>query len=153
MKFAHHIGIRVFCKEGDNEQEIINAIHDLVDYDFEKEKIELKMQNAELFENKTMKILTVFLERQSHTTKFLKDLVSHFNTEQKELLKKQLSSRLDEKLHFFIRLDKPKLLEGEYWIIDEGDCFHIDITVAAYPHTRDTAKKIIEEMLNYESTQ
>ncbi len=148
MKYAHNIELRVFCKGGDDELQLTNVMHELVDLDFEKEKIELKKQKAELFDERSLTIMIVFLDKQRHTTKFLDDLFKRLSSEQKDIIKRQLESRLDEKLHFFIRLDKPKLLEGDYWLTDSGDCFHMNIAIAAYPHTRFAARDIIMKMLD-----
>ncbi len=147
VKFAHNIQMRVFCREKDNELDIINAIHELFPFDFEKQKIEFTEQTAETFEGKKIKIFSVFVKKQRHTAKVLNNLFSKLSDDQKELLRKQMESRLDQNLHFFIRLDKPKLLEGEYWITDSGDCFHLDICIAAYPHKRAVARTILKRLL------
>ena len=87
------------------------------------------------------------LNKERHTSKFSQLFLSKFTEEQKELLVKQMESRLDDKLRFFIRLDKPKLLEGEDWITDKGNCFHFTFAIAAYPHKREVAKRIIKRSL------
>lgn len=147
MKYAHNIEMRVFCKEEDNEQLIADSIKRLFPFDFEKEKIEFKSKIAETFENRKLKIFTVFIKNERHTIRFLKNLFSKLGPEQIELLKKQISSRLDDKLHFFIRLDKTCLLNNEYRVTDSGDCFHINICIAAYPHDRRVAKEIVKKIL------
>ncbi|MBN1503402.1 hypothetical protein JW930_07725 [Candidatus Woesearchaeota archaeon] len=148
MKYAHNIEMRVFCKEDDDEEQIIKIIHSLFPFDFEKERIEFQSEKVVTFEKKKIKIFKVFIKKERHTSKFLKNFFSQFTPDQKDLLKKQLSSRLDERLHFYIRLDKPKLLQGGYWITDAGDCFHFNICIAAYPHKREVAQKIVSKMLH-----
>ncbi|MBD3203332.1 hypothetical protein GF327_03500 [Candidatus Woesearchaeota archaeon] len=148
MKYAHNLQLRVFCKKEDDREKIKERIHELADFDFEKEKIEYKEESVELFDGSTMKIITLFLKKQRHTTRFLKNLFSKLNEEQKELLENQLESRLDKNLHFFLRLDKDKLLkEDNYWICDSGNCFHLDICIAAYPHKREAAREIVKKVL------
>jgi RNA binding exosome subunit len=147
MKLAHHIEMRVYCKEEDNEQEIINKIHELFPFDFDKEKIEFRTQSAETFDGKKMKILTVFIKKDRQTNEVLRNLFFKFSEDQKNILKKQLESRLDERLHFYIRLEKPALLNGEYKITDSGNCFHFNISIAAYPHKRTVARKIVESLI------
>jgi len=50
---------------------------------------------------------------------------------------------------FFIRLDKAKLLEEDaFWITDCGNCFHIKITLASFPKTRDAALKVVQKWLS-----
>lgn len=147
MKYAHYIELRVFCKEEDSEKGLIKKIKEFLPLDFEKEKIMLEIKTAYGFEDKKIRIITLGLKKQKHTSLFLKNLFKNLGDEQKELLLKQIDSRLDENLHFYIRLDKDKLLSGEYWITDSGNCFHIKITIAAYPHTKSAAKKIISRLL------
>ncbi|MBU0756924.1 MAG: hypothetical protein KKF44_02575 [Nanoarchaeota archaeon] len=149
MKLAHNIEIRVFCKEQNNEEDIMKALKSLVPLDFDKDNFEFSCNNAELFEARKMKIYSVFIKKEKQTTKFLKNLFKALSDEQKELLYRQMDSRLDEKLHFYIRLDKQKLLDGEYVITDSGDCFHINICVAAYPHKREVAMAALEKMLEW----
>jgi len=148
MKYAHNIEMRVFCKEDDNEELIIEKIKNLFPFDFEKEKVEFKSKISYGFEDKKINILTVFVKKERHTTSVLKNLMKNLDQEQKDLLLKQLDSRLDETLHFYFRLDKDKLLNDEYLITDSGNCFHFKISVAAYPHKRDVAEKIVREILN-----
>jgi RNA binding exosome subunit len=148
MKFAHNIQLRVFCKENDDEEKIKKIINNLIDFDIKNEKIEFKKQKAELFDESKMKIFSIFIKKQKHTSRFLKNLFSKLNQDQKDLLKRQLESRLDKNLHFYIRLDKDRLTnKNEYFICDHGNCFHIDICIAAYPHKREAAKKIIIKLI------
>ena len=146
MKIAHNIKLRVFCREGDDENKILGALHKLVEADFKK--IDFKAENAELFEDKKMKIFTIILKKNKNMRRFIENIFRGFNEEQKNLLRRQIESRLDSDLHFFIRLDKPKLLDGEFWVTDSGNCFHIDICIAAYPHKREVAREIVEMMLD-----
>lgn len=147
MKYAHFIEMRVFCKEEDNQEIIEKKIHELFPFDFEKEKLIIKSKKCEGFEDKIIKILTVSIKKEKHTKLFLKNLIDKISDEQKKLLEKQLESRLDETLHFYIRLDKEKLLNNEYWITDYGNCFHITISIAAYPHKRETAVAMVKNIL------
>lgn len=140
--------MRVFSKEDDNEELIIKKIKELFPFDFEKEKLVIKRKTSYGFEDKKIIVFTVFVKKQKHTNLVLKNLFSKLNKEQKDLLLKQLDSRLDETLHFYLRLDKDKLLKNEYWITDTGNCFHFKFAIAAYPHKRDVAREIVKEILN-----
>ncbi len=147
MRYAHCIEMRVFCKEGDEEGQIENRIKELFPFDFKEEKIRLEARTSYGFDNKKIKILSVRIDKERHTTKFLNSLMEKIGGEQKGLLLGQMESRLDDKLHFYIRLDKDKLLNGEYWITDSGNCFRFAIAIAAYPHRREAAEKIVESLL------
>ncbi len=147
MKLAHYVEMRVFSKEGEDEGQIINKIKELFPFDFKEEKIKLDVRTAYGFENKKIHILTVSVNKEKQTRAVLENLMSNLSQEQKDLILRQLESRLDEKLHFYLRLDKEKLLNNEYWIIDEGNCFHLTIAIAAYPHKREKAAEIINKIL------
>ena len=149
MKIAHFIEIRVFSYEEDNEEQIVEKIKELIPFDFNKEKIELKKKNAFGFNDKIISVICVGIKKQNHTSKVIEKLLKKLNNDQKKLLLKQLQSRLDKDLHFFIRLDKDKLLKNEYWITDSGNCFHFKIAIAAYPHKREVGEKIVEELLKF----
>ncbi len=143
MRIAHNIRIRVFCKEWDDAEQVKKALIDIIPFDLEEEKLEIKTEKAELFEGRQMQIFSVFLKKDRHTNAFLKSLKKGLSDDQKNILIRQLDSRLDDQLHFFIRLDKNKLLNNEYCICDSGNCFHIDICVAAYPHKKEAARKLL----------
>ena len=140
MKFAHNIKFRIFCKEEDEPEKIISKLQDIIDFNWKKEKIQLVV-------GRRMEIFYIYLEKTKHTNKVLKYIFSKFNDEQKELLKSQIESRLDKDLHFYLRLDKEKLLNDEYKITDSGKCLHINIAIAAYPHKRKIAKKKVKELI------
>jgi len=150
MKLAHFIEMRVFSKENDNEDLIKEKILNLFPFDFKEEKIEVISKTVEGFENKKIKISTVSIKKQRHTTAFIKNLMKNLDLDQKKLLINQLESRLDKSLHFYIRFDKEKLLEDKFFITESGNCFHLNIAIAAYPHKRETAIDIVTAMIKNE---
>ena len=89
------------------------------------------------------------LTKDSHTSEFLKNLKEKLAGEQKELILRQAESRLDEDLNFFLRFDKEKLInEDKLWITDSGNCFHIKISIAAFPKRRENGLEIVKMMFN-----
>jgi RNA binding exosome subunit len=147
MKSIHNIEISVFAREEeDNLDSVKEGILKLADMDLEKEKIKLEHTTATGAKDNKIDILKIRLEKERHVKKFVSNLLSNLTDEQKELILEQLDSRVDEECNFFIRLDKDKLLNDEYWITDSGNCFHIKMLVAAYPAKKDNAKEIIEKL-------
>lgn len=147
MKYTHFIDMRVFSKEEDNEDEIKKKIRDIFPFDFEKEKISVEEKVAYGFDEKKIIICSVSLKKERHTKAFIQSLMGTFDEAQKDTLRKQLESRLDSNLHFYIRLDKEKLMDGIYEITDSGNCFHFTFSIAAYPHKREIAIGIVKSML------
>jgi RNA binding exosome subunit len=89
------------------------------------------------------------LQKEKHTNAFLNSLKQRLSDDQKQLLLRQSESRLDSELSFFIRLDKDRLLnENRFWITDSGNCFHIRMSIAAYPSNREAALKVISQWLS-----
>lgn len=151
MKFAHTIKVSVFAYSEEDENKIKEALLSLFPFDLEKEKISLTEETATGFEEKKIIIYSVVLNKEKHTNLFLKNLTKTFSEEQKSLLLRQ-KNRLDDELDFFIRLDKKKIVSEnpEYWITDSGDCFHIKISVAAFPAKKEAAYKVIEKIFEDE---
>lgn len=151
MKIAHTVKLSVFVGENEDSQHVRDLFHRWLPLDWEKEKLSSEIQKATSFEQKVITIMTLTLAKEAHTSLFLKNLFSKLDAVQKRILLHQLESRLDEELNFFIRLDKNKLLkENKYAVTDSGDCFHIKISVAAFPKKMDVAKEVVRKLLDVE---
>lgn len=147
MKLSHRIVISVFFRLEDNEDEVRKALVSLFPFDLAKEKIELKGQAAEGFNDKKIKILEVLLKKEGHMNSFMDDLKHKLGNEA-ERLSDEAESRLDEELYFFIRLDKDLLInERKYVLTDKGNCFHVRMSIAAFPKKRQRAIELIKGFL------
>jgi RNA binding exosome subunit len=145
MKLLHHIKISVFAKEDEDEKVIQEKLLSLFPYKITKQ---LKKTTALGFFDKKITILEVLLERTKEINLFLEQFLSNLTNAQKQTLITQLDSRLDDFLHFFIRIDKDSLMKNnEFKITDSGNCFHIKMSVAAFPKKRSTAKKIVQKLI------
>ena len=147
MRLAHFIEIRVFSKEEDDEDGIKEVLRSLFAIDQADDKLQIKSKISFGFDDKKIKILSIHAVKQKYIDAVLSNLVANLSGEQKELLLKQKESRLDRQLHFYLRLEKDRLLQGEYWITDTGNCFHIRIALAAYPHKRGVASLMLDDWL------
>ena len=149
MKYVHLIKLTVFSKEEDDENIVVKKLLSLIPFSIEEEKIKLEKRTAEGFGDKPIKIFGVTLTKDSHTSEFLKNLREKLAGEQKELILRQAESRLDEDLNFFLRFDKEKLInEDKLWITDSGNCFHIKISIAAFPKRRENGLGIVKMIFN-----
>ena len=146
MKLAHFIKIRVFCNETEDENKIQESLVSLIPFDISEEKIVVKKKTSIGFKEKKIKILEIVLEKNKHVNAFLDSLNDMLGAEQKELLNQQSASRLDDELNFFIRFDKDRLLNKELWITESGDCFHLTISIAAFPSKKEVALSRIKEI-------
>jgi len=147
MKILNKAVLSVFVREGEDEEQIKKTLISLVPIDMKKEKIHVQQKTATSFEDKKIRIFRIELEKTRHTTLFIKEFLNKLTNEQKQMLLDQIESRLDDHMHFFIRLDKNPLIKGRYEITDCGHCFHIKLHVAAFPSKRAVALKAIEKLL------
>lgn len=143
MKLAHNIQLTVFSYEEEDFDTVRNTLLSLCPFNLELEKISLNISTATGFNEKKIKLISIFLKKEKHTNSFLTALKNALPEEQKNLLLSQLDSRLDSELNFFIRLNKPKLLNSIFQLTDSGDCFHIKLSVAAYPSKREVALELL----------
>lgn len=148
MRLAHKVTVSVFCRPEDDEPEVLNKLSSLFPFNLEESKIKIRQQSALGFNERRIRIFDVALEKERHCNDFLNYLKEKLSDEQRELLFRQRNSRLDEELNFFIRLDKDRLVrEGRLFITDRGNCYHIKISVAAFPAKRETALQVLEKYL------
>jgi len=143
MKVAHGIKISLFVKPEDTK-DYASKLHELVPLDFEKEKITIDTTMASSFEDRKIEISEINLTKEKHIKVFLENLIPKLDA---KTLEKQLETRLDSENNFFLRLDKDKLLEGKYELTDSGNCFHVKLTIAAFPKSRENAIKVVKTIL------
>ncbi len=146
MKFANSVTIRVFVKEDEDYDAVHAAFRSLVPLDLEK--VLVRQQAAVGFNERRIGILEIVLVKDRHIRAFLDFLGERLGERQRQLLIHQKESRLDSGLDFFVRLDKDKLLAGEFLVTDSGNCFHIKIGIAAFPRKRAVALATVERMLS-----
>jgi len=147
MRLANNIRVCVFVKPEDDEAAVKEHLLSLFPFDLEHEKIAVLRSKATGFNQREIIILEVELKKEKHTNAFLKSLKQKLNSQQKSVLVKQ-ENRLDDECNFFIRLDKHKLLNDEYWITDSGDCYHVRISIAAFPKNKENARKVVEQVFS-----
>jgi len=147
MKLANNIKVCVFVKPEDDEDKMKKKFISLFPFDLEKEKIVLQQSKATGFNQRKVIILEVDLEKERHTRSFLESFVSKLNDQQKTMLVSQ-DNRIDDECNFFLRLDKQKLLDDEFWITDSGECFHVKINIAAFPKKKEKAKDVVKEIFS-----
>ena len=149
MNLTHQIKVKVFSYEKNNEDEklILNRFLQLFPFNLEDEKIELKKTEAAGFNENKITIFDVALKKEKHTKQFLENLTKNLDQEQKNLILSQLESRLDDDLDFFLRFDKDEYLKNNKLILtDSGKCFHIEISVAAFPKKREIGLEIVRKI-------
>lgn len=148
MKQLNHVKISVFCKEGEKEEEILEGLKLLLPLNFEEEKIKIEKRTALGFNKKKMVVFDVNINKNKHIKAFINNINNNLNQEQKEMIKKQADSRLDQNLDFFLRFDKDKIIkEKRLWIIEGGDCYRVKMNIAVFPKRRERALEVIKNKI------
>ena len=103
--------------------------------------------DAEGFAQKKIAILKAVIVKASNTNDFLGNILIKLSDDDRKTILRQIESRLDEELDFFLRLDKEEWIKnGKLRLTDSGKCFHIKISVAAFPKKRKAAIGILEDL-------
>jgi RNA binding exosome subunit len=150
-KLAHNVKLSVFAREGEEDPvKVESAMYDLIPFeDLEDEKLKIERTIATGAKDNRIFIFQLYLARNSQINRFLDFLKERLSHDQRELLISQAPTRLDEEMQFFIRIDKRKLMEEDrLWITDGGNCYHIKLTIAAYPANKENGLEIIKNWLS-----
>ena len=144
---AHQIKITVFAKQDDDENKIKGHLLKLVPFDIEKEKIELVETSSAGFNEKPIKIFEILIKKERHIKEFIENLLNKLDSGTKELILRQAETRMDNDFNFYLRFDKDKWInEGELYLTDRGSCFHIKISLAAFPKNKEKSMEIIQKV-------
>ena len=149
MKIANQIRIKVFSYEkfNENKELILDKFLELFPFNLKDEKIKLKKTEAKGFNEQKITIFEVTLTKEKHTNKFMENLIENLEQEQRKLILSQVESRLDDKLNFFLRFDKDEYMNNDKLnLTDSGNCFHIEISVAAFPKKREIGLGIVRKL-------
>ena len=147
MKQAHLIKLSFFSDETDNYEIVMNKFMSFLPFNLEKEKIKLSEKKALVFGDKAITILEIILTKDKHIKAFLKNILEKLVNEEKNLILEQVESRLDKNLDFFLRFDKDEFIKNNKLVLtDSGKCFHIKISIAAFPKKREIGIKIVKEI-------
>ena len=153
MKYAHLIKLTAFSYENENAQSVLEAFLRLFPFNLEDHKIVLKKTGALGFNESKIMIFEAELIKTNLIKQFLENLLAKLDKSQKELVLNQSESRLDKNLDFFLRFEKDSWINEKKLILtDSGKCFHIKMSVAAFPKKREIALNAIKDLFNKQQT-
>ena len=76
-------------------------------------------------------------------------ILNNLDESQKKQILQQAESRLDKNLDFFIRFDKDSWMnEKKLVLTDSGKCFHIKMSMAAFPKKMEIAAALVRKLLS-----
>lgn len=147
MKNIHNITVRVIEKDEDKIPQIKQKLNHLLPLDFKKEKISVNHDTVKGFEDKTLHILTMDINKSKHNKTLIKYIFNNLSDDFKTEIYNQRNTRLDKDGNFYIRLDKESLLKDKFELVDHGDCFHFRFKIAAYPSNEENLIKSTKQFL------
>ena len=160
MKLVHNIKISAFCKENEDGQVIREGLLFLIGMDaagLEKQKLKIDAKIVQGFSEKKITVFSIQIDKQRHTKAFLDHLHTLLAQGQKKIIVTEAKSRLDEEFFFFLRFEKNAIINNQKLMLtDGGNCYHVKMSIAAFPKSREKALDIIQsifsEHLNNEGT-
>ena len=149
MKHANQIRLNVFSYEYEDRNSVLEAFLGFFPFNLEENKVILKKTNASGFSDKKIEIFEAALAKDSLIKQFLNNLLNNLSEVQKGQLLQQAESRLDAELNFFIRFDKDSWIKDrKLFLTDSGKCFHLKISIAAFPRKREVALNAVKELFS-----
>ncbi len=144
MKYAHKVKARVFVKSEEDYSLIKEGLLWLMDVNEPLEKLKYEEEEVTGLEGESILVINLEIDKNREINDFLKLLKYNLSDEQINYLLKE--RKPDEKANFFIRFDKKSVLDKSLELTEDGDCYHIRVSLAAYPSNADTAYGVLEEI-------
>ena len=149
MKYAHLTKLTAFSYEHEDRDSVFNAFQKFFPFDLRENEVKLKKTNASGFNEKKIDILEVSLIKNSLINQFLTNLLKHLDKKEQQKIIQHAESRLDNNLDFFLKFDKDSWIYNNKLILtDSGKCFHLKVSIAAFPKKREIALNLINELFS-----
>lgn len=149
MKYAHLVKLTVFSHEHENSESVLGALLRFFPFNLEDNKVSLKKTEAMGFNNNKIEIFEVILTKNNLINDFLNNVVGNLDENQKNQILQQSESRLDKNLDFYLRFDKDSWVNDEKLVLtDSGRCFHLRISIAAFPKKKEVALNVIKDLFS-----
>lgn len=143
MKSFTNITVSVFAKPEEDALKLKDGLLALIPLNLEEEALALEDKKVDGFNDRTIHIYSITLSKDRHVNAFIDFLLGKLNNQQRAQIANQADTRLDAELVFFIRLDKDLWSQERVMqLTDTGNCYHLRLTVAAFPKRREIALDI-----------
>jgi RNA binding exosome subunit len=151
MKIFEHVHIRIISKPTDSldelEKLIRSFIPESIPLDEQQKEIKTQISNFENSDEELQHILELDITKTRHLNLFAKLLLQKFDVRIREILLKQLDSRIDEECNFFFRFDLDDALREQITLTQSGRCVHFKCAVSAFPKRKESAIITVENYL------
>jgi hypothetical protein len=165
-RLLHHVTISVFSKPHDDEQRILQGL-DLIspvptgvllqqdpEYDSQRPQtthyrtpdIVLTVQKTQT-DDGLMKIYTLFFKKMHDVNRFARQLRDAMTADELKEFQEAPEELLDAEMKLSCRLDKELLMQGKWSLTDDGHCYQIKASLAAYPKTEKNILVALKHLL------
>jgi RNA binding exosome subunit len=165
-RLLHHVTISVFCKPHDDRAAVLKGLDalspvataTLLQQDpapdperphtthYRMPDIELSMQETETDDGK-MVIYTLFYKKISAVNAFCRKLAASMTDEEKRAFQDEPELLLDSDGKLSVRFDKELLMGEKLSLTDDGNCYQVKASVAAYPKSEERTLEVVKRIL------
>ena len=139
----HNISYRTFVYGTEDEEKVTDAIS----YIFPNFLPE-KTITEDHFGNDII-ILSQKITKKRYNRDFIKFFNENLSENDKEIIKDELSRRMDEKGNFFLRFDKQEAYDNNLKLTYSGNAIHVRIKIASYPVSKENALKVAHKLFDF----
>ena len=139
----HNISYRTFVYGTEDEEKVITALSYLFSNPLPEKTI-----NEDYYGNKII-VLTDKITKKRTNKDFVSFLNDNLSDEDKNIIKEELSRRMDEKGNLFLRFDKQSAFDENLKLTYSGDAIHVRIKIASYPVSKENAIKVAKKLFNF----
>jgi RNA binding exosome subunit len=165
-RLLHHVTVIVFCKPHDDQGKVLHGL-DIISpvptatllqqeakqdperphtTHYRMPDIEFTVQKTSTDEG-TMMIYTLFFKKLSWVNHFAKQLLSSMNAQERAEFADSPQLLLDSDGKLSVRLDKELLMHDKLSLTEDGQCYQVKASVAAYPKSEERILATVQRML------
>lgn len=147
----HHINLRVISHSTEDKSKVKEALDFFLNNSLE-DRYSLLNENivtsidAQGHYGNPLSIFSAQLTQKSHKESFIKFIYQNMSREDLNILKNEISQRLDDDQIFYIRFDKQAAFLNKIKLSTTSDCIITKIKIETYPKNILKAGKIVEEL-------
>lgn len=139
----HNITYRTFVYSTEDEKKVADAISYIF---FEPSPV--SKINEDHFGNNII-TLTEKISKKRSTRDIVAFLNENLTSNDKNIIKDELSRRMDDKGNLFLRFDKQEAYDQKLRLTYSGDAIHMRIKIASYPVSKENAIKVAHKLFDF----
>lgn len=139
----HNVSYRTFVYGTEDEEKVMTAISHLFPTFLPEKTI-----NEDYYGNK-ITVLTEKITKKRTNKDIIAFLNENLSSEDKNIIRDELSRRIDEKGNLFLRFDKQETYNENIRLTYSGDAIHVRIKIASYPVSKENAIKVAYKIFDF----